>query len=65
VDNLYQNFDQQLNKLSLNNIKSTEKKLSLILKIKSTFAFANLSLVPIVSKTDIIDAINLSGKVLK
>jgi len=67
VDNLYPHFDQELNKLLLNNIKPINKKIDLHLKstIKSTFDFVSLSLVPIISKTDIIDAINLSGKILK
>ncbi len=68
MDNLFRHFVQELNKRSLNNIKSIEKKTNFIFDFKIiilTFAFDSLSLVLMISKTDIIDAINLSGRILK
>jgi hypothetical protein len=72
VDNLFQYFVRELNKLLLNNIKSIEKKkkkskqiVDFDFIIRLTLALDNLSLIPMISKIDMIDAINRSGKILK
>ena len=68
MDNQFRYSVRESNKPSLSNTKSIEKEKHCRFEMNCslfTFALENLSPLPRISKTDIIDAINLSGRILK